>query len=144
MRKEALQDKLPALLDYFASNDTITTVYLFGSFGTPHYVPSLSDLDLAVIFCSDKSILEEMKISADITILLEREDVDVVNLNKARVDLCHEIISSGEIIYEKDKRKTADFVEKTLQHYFDYGISLKKIQEDFLEALKEETVTDDR
>jgi len=142
MRKEALHDKLLALLDYFASSNTINTVYLFGSFGTSDYVPAFSDLDMAVIFSSEKSILEEMKISADIAVLLEREDVDVVNLNKARVDLSHEIISSGEIIYEKDKMKTADFVEQTLQHYYDYGISLMKIKEDFLEALKEEPLAD--
>ena len=135
MRRKALREKLPLLQDYFASNSAIMTVYLFGSFGTDNYVPSLSDIDLAIVFGDHKSIKEEMKISADISILLEREDVDVVNLNRARVDLSHEIISTGEIIYEKDKIKTADFVEQTLKHYFDYGIALKKIRDEFLETL---------
>ncbi len=142
MRQEALREQLPALLDYFASNDDILTVYLFGSYGTDRYVPLLSDLDMAIIFNKDKPLMEEMKISADISILLEREDVDVINLNKARVDLCHEIISTGEIIYEKERIKTADFVEQTLRHYFDYGIPLRKIREEFLETLKGETVRD--
>lgn len=138
MRQKALRDKLAGLRQYFASNDPIMTVYLFGSFGTPRYVPSLSDLDLAIVFDADQSLLEELKISAGISVLLEREDVDVVNLNQARVDLCHEIISKGEIIYERDKIKTADFVEQTLKHYFDYGIPLKEMKEEFLAGLKEE------
>lgn len=143
MRKEALKDKLSLMLDYFASDDSIITVYLFGSFGTNNYVPSLSDIDLAIVFGDHKSIKEEMKISADISILLEREDVDVVNLSQTRVDLSHEIISTGEIIYEKDKIKTADFVEQTLQQYFDYGIPLKKLREEFLESLKGGIVPND-
>lgn len=138
MRIKALGNKLAALQSYFAKNKEVTTVYLFGSFGTSAYIPSHSDLDLAILFCCQQTLLREMKISADLSIILERENVDVVNLNKARVDLGHEIISTGEIIYEKDKLKTADFVEQTLQHYFDYGIVLKKIKADFFKALSEE------
>jgi len=138
MRQDALTDKMPALLDYFASNEVIATVFLFGSFGTAAYIPSRSDLDLAIIFSCEQSLFEEMKIGAEISVILERDSVDIVNLNKARVDLSHEILSSGEIIYEKDRLKTADFVEQTLQHYFDYGIPLKKIKADFMEALKED------
>ena len=143
MRRKALRDKLPLLLDYFTSDSTILTVYLFGSFGTSNYVPPLSDLDLAIVFDNDKTLMEEMKISADISTMLEREDVDIVNLNKARVDLCHDIISTGDLIHEKDKIKTADFVEQTLKFYFDYGITLKMIREDFLESLKEDSISDD-
>lgn len=139
MRKEALKNKLPALQKYYASNEDIATVFLFGSFGTSAYISSRSDLDMAILYCRDQSLFAEMKISADLSVLLERENVDVVNLNKTRVDLCHEILCTGEIIYEKDKIKTADFIEQTLQHYFDFGIPLKKIKADFLEALKEES-----
>lgn len=141
MRKEALGNKLLALQEYFVQNNEIATVYLFGSFGTSDYVSSRSDLDLAIIFCNKLSLLEEMKISADIAGILERDDVDVISLNKARIDLCHEILSTGEVVFEKDKIITADFIEHALQQYFDYGITLKKIKADFLETLKEESAT---
>lgn len=144
MRKDALENQLPALQQYFAANKDIATVYLFGSFGTSVHIPSLSDLDLAILFDRDQSLIKEMKINADLSALLERESVDVVNLNKVRVDLCHEILRTGEIIYEKDKIKTANFIEQTLQHYFDFGIPLKKIRADFLETLKEESGTGGR
>lgn len=142
MRREALGDKLPALLDYFASNESINTVYLFGSFGTPHYVISLSDIDMAVLFDDNISLMQELKTNANISMILQRDDVDVINLNTVRVDLCHEILSTGEIFYEKDKIRTADFVEQTLKHYFDYGIPLKKMREEFLETLKGGTAQD--
>ncbi len=139
MRKEALKNKLPALQDYFNSNNDILTVYLFGSFGTSDYNSSLSDLDLAILFRCKQSLMKEMKINADLSMLLQRDDVDLVNLNKSRVDISHKIIRTGEIIYEEDRIKTADFIEKTLKHYFDYGITLKKIKADLLDLLKEES-----
>jgi predicted nucleotidyltransferase len=142
MRKKALGDKLPALLDYFASNESINTVYLFGSFGTPHYVISLSDIDMAVLFGGNIPLMQELKINADISMILQRDDVDVINLNTARVDLGHEILCTGEIIYDKNKIRTADFVEQTLKHYFDYGIPLKRMKEEFIETLKGEIVSD--
>jgi predicted nucleotidyltransferase len=137
-RKEALQEKLPALLSYFSAQENILTVLLFGSFGTDLY-NTQSDLDIAILFKKKSPLLEEMKIAADLTLILERDDIDLVNLNDARVDLCHEILCSGEIIYEKDRLLTANFIEKTLKHYFDYGLTLKKMKDDFWEQLKEET-----
>jgi len=136
-RKKAIQDKLPELLDYFSSREAILTVFVFGSFGTEQCT-ELSDLDLAIIFNRKVSLMEEMKISADLSLILGRDDVDVVNLNEARVDLCHEILYTGEIIYERDKIITADFIENALKRYFDYGLTLKKIKEDFWEQLREE------
>jgi len=124
--------------------EDITTVYLFGSFGTSVYNPHSSDIDLAIITKKELSLMEEMKISAKISIILERDRVDVIHLNKARVDICHEILATGEIIYEEDAMITADFLEKTLQHYFDFGIPLQKIKVDFFNMLKEEAGVHDR
>lgn len=136
-RKNALKEKLPMLLDYFSSKEEIATALLFGSFGTK-LCSELSDLDIALIFNKKISLMEEMKISADLSLILGREDVDLVNLNESIVDLSHEILCTGEIIYEKDRLMTADFVENTLNHYFDYGLTLKKMKEDFWEQLREE------
>lgn len=137
-RKNALKEKLPALQSYFSAHEDVLTVLLFGSFGTDLYTKQ-SDLDIAILFKRKIPLLEEMKIAADLALILGRDDLDLVNLNEVRVDLCHEILCDGEIIYEKDRLLTANFIEKTLKQYFDYGLTLKKMKDDFWEQLKEET-----
>ena len=136
MRQEALKEKMPALRAYFKQSINIATVYLYGSFGTSRYVSGMSDLDLAILYCQEIPLMQEMKICADISVLLERENVDTLNLNRARVDLCHEVLLTGEIIYEREPALTADFVERTLQYYFDYGIPLRKVKLELLDSFQ--------
>jgi predicted nucleotidyltransferase len=141
-KKDALGEKLTHLLEYFTGNPAINTVYLFGSFGT-EASHAHSDLDMAILFGQEVALLDELKVSADLSLILCREDVDVVNLNKARVDLQHEILSTGEIIYERDRIATADFTENTLRNYFDFGITLRRIRDEFWGRLREEAFRSD-
>ncbi len=78
-----------------------------------------------------------MLIDADISVILGSDKLDVVNLNKARVDICYQVLATGTIIYERDSIITADFVEKTLKHYFDHGLALEKMKKDTLVFIKE-------
>ena len=80
-----------------------------------------------------------MLIDAGISLILESDNIDVVNLNKARVDICYQVLATGTIIYERNIILTADFVEKTLKNYFDHGIALEKMKADTFEALKEDS-----
>jgi len=143
MDNEVLKNTRPELNNYFACQKDIATVYLFGSYRTELYDPERSDLDLAILFYRNLSLKEEMLIDAEISMILDRDNVDITNLNKARVDICHQVLLTGEIIYEKNKIVTANFMEKTLKFYFDYGISLYKMKVDLVEELKEGSGTGD-
>jgi uncharacterized protein len=137
MNQTLIKEKMVDLTNHFKNHEAIATVYLFGSYGTPLYYPELSDIDLAVIFNRNLSLKEEMLIDADISVILGSDKLDVVNLNKARVDICYQVLATGTIIYERDSIITADFVEKTLKHYFDHGLALEKMKKDTLEFIKE-------
>jgi len=143
MEKGFLEKKMADLNDYFSNNSNIATVYLFGSYGTTLYNSELSDLDLAIILSQELTLKEEMLIDAKISLILESDNIDVIILNKARVDISYQVLATGTIIYEGDKILTADFVEKTLKHYFDHGIALEKIKEDTITALKEDSIPRD-
>ncbi|MBM7622963.1 type VII toxin-antitoxin system MntA family adenylyltransferase antitoxin [Sporohalobacter salinus] len=131
------------LIDYFREDDRIMTVYLFGSYGT-EYETKLSDIDLAILFNDDSiSMMEEMGIAAEIEFKLDFDEVDLVNLNKASVILQHEIISKGVKIFEREELYTAEFVEKTLKYYFDFGLVYKKFKDDYQEGLREEYCSSD-
>jgi predicted nucleotidyltransferase len=137
MKQDLIKEKINDLNSYFSGHDDIATVYLFGSYGTELYDPERSDIDLAIICSRDLTLKEEMLIDAEITLILESDNLDVVNLNKARVDISYLVLSTGKIIYERDKIITADFVEDTLKHYFDHGIALEIMKADTYEVIKE-------
>jgi len=139
MNQNLVKEKMTDLKKYFKNHGDISTVYLFGSYGTSLYNPERSDIDLAIIFSRDLTLREEMLVDAEISLILESDNLDMVNLNKARVDICYQVLATGTIIYERDSILTADFVEKTLKHYFDHGIALEKMKEDTFEVLKEKS-----
>ncbi len=132
------KEKINDLTSFFSGHAVIATVYLFGSYGTELYDPERSDIDLAIIYNRDLTLKEEMLIDAKITLILESDNVDVVNLNKARVDISYQVLATGKLIYERDKIITADFVENVLKHYFDHGLALEEIKADTYEVIKED------
>jgi len=138
MKRDLIKEKINGLKSFFSGQDVIATVYLFGSYGTELYDPERSDIDLAIIYSRDLTLKEEMLIDAEITLILESDNVDVVNLNKARVDISYNVLAMGKLIYERDKIITADFVENILKHYFDHGIALEKMKADTYEVIKED------
>ncbi|MFU8794908.1 MAG: type VII toxin-antitoxin system MntA family adenylyltransferase antitoxin [Dethiobacteria bacterium] len=139
MKRDLIKEKINDLKSFFCGQDVIATVYLFGSYGTELYDHERSDIDLAIIYRQALTLKEEMLIDAEITLILESDNVDVVNLNKARVDISYHVLAMGKIIYERDKIITANFVENILKHYFDHGIALEKMKADTYEVIKEDT-----
>ncbi len=101
-------------------------------------------MDIGILFFNKPSLKEEMHISAELSTILQKEDIDVTVLNDARVDISHEILCTGEILFERDKITTAEFVEKTLKYAFDYGFTLSKFKENFYNHLKEEAISHDK
>jgi len=143
MEKGLMEEKMTDLNNYFKTHSDIATVYLFGSYGTSLYDSELSDIDLAIILSRKLSLKEEMLIDAEISLIFESDNFDVIILNKARIDICYQVLGTGTIIYERDNILTAEFVEKTLKHYFDHGIALEKMKEDTIAALKEDSIPRD-
>ena len=133
------KEKMNHLQNYFKNDKDIILVYLFGSYGTERET-SLSDIDFAVLFNKKREIdlRREMEIMAQISLLLNIEKVDLVNLNKAPVCLQHEIISSGDLIFERDELQTANFVKQVLTFYYDERIRAEKFYKIYNKVIKEE------
>ncbi len=119
------------LLSYFSNNPNILLAIQFGSHAT-QYQRDESDIDFALLFEDNISILAEMEILSDLSNILSFENVDLTNLNKAPVSLQFEALR-GEIIYEKDYYKTSDFMEYVFKQYASYLPALKSFERDFLE-----------
>lgn len=135
-RKINLGNKLDKLKKFFVSKKDIMTVYIFGSHGTC-YENELSDIDFGILFKKKLSLMEELSIAGEIEMILGRK-IDLLSLNKVNINFKYKIIQTGNVIYEANEIKTADFIEKVLKDYFDFGFKLKKIKRDFHESLKED------
>ena len=109
----------------------ILLVLLFGSYDT-EYFRSDSDIDFAVLFGANAGLMDEMKLLSRISLLLEYERADLVNLNQAPVTIQFNALG-GKIIYEKDKTITSDFLERVLRMYGDYKPVLDRFDKELLE-----------
>lgn len=138
MRDKNNHDETIHLLhSYFSARDDVLLVLLFGSFGTEQEHP-LSDIDIGVLLKNDIPLMEELKMAADLSLLLDRDDVDVVILRNASVNIAHRALSTGRVVFEREQLLTADFVEATINHYRDFGYRLRQIDADFAEKLRED------
>ncbi|MDI3280340.1 MAG: nucleotidyltransferase domain-containing protein, partial [Bacillota bacterium] len=134
-----LGDRLEKVKEYFAAQSSIEGVYLFGSFGTSLETP-LSDIDFGLIFAEgeeDKGLWELLEIEGALSLLLEREKVDVVNLNTAPAAVRFAAISEGDLVFARDPGRVEDFREQTIDYYLDYQPVLAKMYRDYEEHLRE-------
>lgn len=130
-----IKTQIKEVKKYIGQNENILALYIFGSYGTNDECIS-SDIDLAVLFRSSPSLFEELEIESDISQIFMRDDIDLVNLNKAPIDICHQVLYTGELLYCRDEIALSDFKEKVFNIYGDYGITLKKFYDNYMKGLR--------
>lgn len=126
--------------EFFTDYPEVAAVYLFGSYGT-EYEHAASDLDIGVVFSKGIDLKRELEIEANLSMKLEIENIDFVNLNNAPVALQFKALSEGMLVYEKDFILNSDFIEKVLREYRDYSFRYYKFAEESRIALREEYLT---
>ena len=101
----------------------ISAAYLFGSAAKQRSGP-LSDVDLAVLLAPDTSfsrmLLLICDVSSDVQELFQKEgDVKILN----RIDnlpFLYEILSSGMLIFERDREYHRSFLARAMIEYLDF------------------------
>ncbi len=132
-----LGKNLDELKNYFGRQTNVAAVYIFGSCGT-EYEHSFSDLDLGIVFAKGKVALrDEMMMEASLSLLLNKENVDLVNLNKAPLKLQYKAVSEGELVYEGNYEVHSNFLERVYKRYLDYLPDLEAYEREYEKALKE-------
>lgn len=132
-----IQDKINRLKTFCEKNPNILALFIFGSFGTEEELFQ-SDIDFAILYYKNIPLIEHLNVAVEFVKILEREDVDVLNLNEAPIDIKMRVISEGELIYCSDEIKLSDFKEKVFDLYADYEPVLRKFYEDYIEGIKYE------
>lgn len=117
--------------------ENVVALYIFGSYGTANQ-SLLSDIDIAVLFKNKTSLEEELDFEIKISEIFKRNDIDIVILNKAPIDIQMEVLYKGERIYCSDELSLADFKEQVFYFYSDYEPTLREFYNDILEGIKNE------
>lgn len=139
MRKnEKINNLIHKIESFFLEEKMVAAVYLFGSFGTD-YENKFSDIDIGIVFINDLPIRlkDELELEANLSLYLKTDKIDLVNLNKAPIQLRFRAIADGELIFERDSLATSDFIENTYRYYLDYSYHLKNLEQERAKALKE-------
>jgi predicted nucleotidyltransferase len=104
------------------TDNGVELAYLFGSQAEGKAGP-LSDVDIAVLLGPHVAREQWFKVQLDLMgalmSLFHRDDVDVVILNQATPVLAHEVVQSGQILYEARPGIRTDFELASLRRYVD-------------------------
>jgi len=68
----------------------------------------------------------------ELSVLLKRDDIDVVILNDAYPLLEHRIIKEGEVIFSSDEKKRLDYEVKAVMRYLNFKPYIEKYTKDTL------------
>lgn len=111
--------------------------YLFGSFVRGD-AGKLSDIDVAVYvdekLNSSERFKKRLKIMAELSFILKRDDVDVVVLNDAYSLLEHRILKEGELIFSRDEKKRIDYEVKAVMRYLDFKPVIERMVRETLDG----------
>lgn len=134
MLAEAQIEKISAVL---LNQPNVQFAYLFGSQATGKISP-MSDVDFALGFNDELSAWDRLqsrvRVMALFSEVLQRNDIDVADLNEADEVLRYQVLRHGRLIFCREKAEQVEFFVRTLREYFD----TEPLREIFLESMKEQ------
>jgi predicted nucleotidyltransferase len=119
----------------FSNEDNILFAYLFGSQITGKTGP-MSDYDFAIFLSRKPSFQFKYRLKNNLLNILNTNQVDLIILNNAPIELKYNIINTGKIIYQKNSIAKVEFEADTLSQYFDYLPVLRAQKADILKTSK--------
>lgn len=109
------------LAAYFARRPDVVCAYVFGSCARGQDCAE-SDVDVAVLLDSGPgdALRHVVEIEGDLQRALPGERFDVVVLNDVGIRLRHEIVSTGQLVFERDVDERCDFEVMATVQYLDW------------------------
>lgn len=117
------------LREYFAGQDCVAAVYLFGS-AAGERSAERSDIDVGVLFHSDSipGLDQRLQQQEELSERLQRP-VDLVVLNQASPILGYQVLKYWERLLTQDSRAVNAFFVRTLNEYFDLKQNRRVIEQ---------------
>jgi predicted nucleotidyltransferase len=131
-------ERLPQLVEQFKQKPLVVAMYLFGSFVHGQIKP-LSDIDFAVLLDSKLNrkelFQEQLGLIGVACELLRTDEIDLIVLNNTPPRIAHSILSTGRLLFVKDKNQLVDFTEKVVKLYLDFKPYRKAFDQTFMQGI---------
>jgi predicted nucleotidyltransferase len=109
----------------------IQFAYLFGSRAAGTARPE-SDADVAIMPGRELGLLERERLARELVEALGVPDVDLVLLDRVRLELRGRVVQEGRPIYSADEPARVEFHVRTLSEYLDFLPTLRELQTSYL------------
>jgi len=128
-----IENKIHELKKYFEDKFIILAVWIIGSYGT-EYQREDSDIDFALLFDEDISLMDEMAISCEISDIIGFENVDTIDLRQSPITLQFKTLNKGGEFYERDFIKVSDYMEYVFNRYRDEKYYSESFRNDYYDS----------
>lgn len=135
---EGVTEKLPVLVDLVTGDEDVVALFVFGSVARGELQP-LSDLDLGVLLDEKLSRKERfdkhLELAGKFTGLMQTDEIDIVILNDAPMRFVLKILSTGKLLFERDRQALIDLYDKNTKMFLDFKYFLDEYNQTFLEGV---------
>lgn len=115
-------------------------VYLYGSV-VQGYESNLSDMDIGVVFVDPEALENSLEFYSRLYDIFDeairpKKEIDLVFLQQTSLGLQFNVVNEGKVIYETSREFRADYEERVLNEYLDFGGVIDYFNEIAAEAFK--------
>lgn len=136
---EEVKKVLDNHIDKLVNKYNIELIYIFGSYATNRNNEN-SDLDIAVYLEGEPDGFIKLEILDELVGIFQREDIDLVILNKVDIVLQFQVIKYGKVVYMKDLFTKVLYESQTMSFYMDMehfrNLRNEIMQKKFLEMIE--------
>ncbi len=131
LRRRVDSHPMPITVDQAMAEAAIRFAYLFGSRATGTATEH-SDADVAIMPSAALSLRERARLATQLAEAFGVADVDLILLDRARLELRGRVVGEGKLIYSRDEPARVAFEVRTRSAYFDYLPTLQGLQNAYL------------
>ncbi|MFX1512292.1 MAG: nucleotidyltransferase domain-containing protein [Promethearchaeota archaeon] len=103
----------------FKSHSEVLLVYLFGSGRNEIPNHPLSDIDVGILFNTDKPPIKTiLRLISDLTDVFKAK-IDLVILNTCSIRMKFEVIKNGLVLFYTQRSNKIEFEQRTMSQYYD-------------------------
>ncbi|MBM4140194.1 MAG: nucleotidyltransferase domain-containing protein [Nitrospira sp.] len=127
-------EDIKRIIHYFKALDEVSALYVFGSYPKERKTKE-SDIDIAVLIDESKlkkkdfELLKKKYYAASPSFSMR--PVDIVILNTAPPFLKYQVLKTGRVLFDRNRKVRVRFTEKAITEYLDF----KYIEDIFLKAI---------
>jgi len=128
-------ERLPELGRLVSDDEEVLALFVFGSVASGKQGP-LSDLDMGVLL--DKKLnrkrrfAKHLDLAGKFTRLLRTDEIDIIILNDAPLRFVRKVLSTGKLLFERDRTALVDLYDETTKMFLDFRYFLDEYNQTFL------------